>query len=997
MNGKIRKCFLMLSLAASLSAAVFSTAASAQGGQVDIKGTVVDSQGEPVIGASITVDGESTVGAISDVDGKFSLKVPKGSSISVSCIGFETQDLFSGNGAGDLRIVLQEEMTALDEVVVVGYGTMKRKEMTSAISHVNATDLNQVSSIDTRMLLQGKVSGVTVTNTALADPNSQGSIQVRGISSRSAGLGPLIVVDGIPGADMTNINPADIESIDVLKDGAASAIYGTRGSNGVILVNLKKGTKDGTVHTSFSSSFTFNVAKRELDIMSAAQYRAYRAVTNPLLDLGASTDWFDEATRTGFTHMYTLTMSGGNSRTNYRVTADFRDADGIDLRSDRMEYGARATVSHTTKGGLFTFTANIAPRVIDRDHAVSLNNVLVNNPTAPVYDSSTENGFHHFPSGGSESNLVETMLEEENSSHIKLLEWNASAAINLLPLFTPEHKDLSLVSRLTVSQYHVDKFNGYFTPSTYSANVNQEVAGKATRSYDNSVDSNLEWVTNFSARLRGHKIQAMVGYSYNYGVSAGMSAENWDFSSDGLRYNNLGSGMKAAEEGQVMMSSYKNDHKLISFFGRVSYDWKERYMVTFSLRHEGSSRFGANHKWGNFPAVSVGWRISDEPFMSNVSWIDDLKVRYDYGVTGNQDFGNYLSLSTYRAFGYYQYNGNLFHVWGPSKNTNTELRWEKGHNQNIGIDFSLFNYRFSGSLNYFIRRQSDLLGDYDVPVPPNLFNTIYTNVGTLKNTGFEFDINVDAVRGEDFSWDFSVVGATNGNKFVSFSNDVYKGQSWYSTCSMSNPNNPGYLQRIEEGQRIGNYYTWRYAGVDKSGDWLVYDKKGNIIPVAQATEEDKSITGNGLPKFTGSMTHNFRYRNFDLSVSLRGAAGFDLFNVHDFYFGLQNMTTNVLTTAYSKNAHITKGSNVITDYFIEPGDYLTIDYVSLGYTLKLNRKFLDRVRIYGTARNLYTFTRFSGVDPSTYEVNGLTPGTFGGSYNYYPNVFQFILGFQIDF
>ena len=997
MNGKIRKCFLMLSLAASLSAAVFSTAASAQGGQVDIKGTVVDSQGEPVIGASITVDGESTVGAISDVDGKFSLKVPKGSSISVSCIGFETQDLFSGNGAGDLRIVLQEEMTALDEVVVVGYGTMKRKEMTSAISHVNATDLNQVSSIDTRMLLQGKVSGVTVTNTALADPNSQGSIQVRGISSRSAGLGPLIVVDGIPGADMTNINPADIESIDVLKDGAASAIYGTRGSNGVILVNLKKGTKDGTVHTSFSSSFTFNVAKRELDIMSAAQYRAYRAVTNPLLDLGASTDWFDEATRTGFTHMYTLTMSGGNSRTNYRVTADFRDADGIDLRSDRMEYGARATVSHTTKGGLFTFTANIAPRVIDRDHAVSLNNVLVNNPTAPVYDSSTENGFHHFPSGGSESNLVETMLEEENSSHIKLLEWNASAAINLLPLFTPEHKDLSLVSRLTVSQYHVDKFNGYFTPSTYSANVNQEVAGKATRSYDNSVDSNLEWVTNFSARLRGHKIQAMVGYSYNYGVSAGMSAENWDFSSDGLRYNNLGSGMKAAEEGQVMMSSYKNDHKLISFFGRVSYDWKERYMVTFSLRHEGSSRFGANHKWGNFPAVSVGWRISDEPFMQGAGWIDDLKLRYDYGVTGNQDFGNYLSLSTYRAFGYYQYNGNLFHVWGPSKNTNTELRWEKGHNQNIGIDFSLFNYRFSGSLNYFIRRQSDLLGDYDVPVPPNLFNTIYTNVGTLKNTGFEFDINVDAVRGEDFSWDFSVVGATNGNKFVSFSNDVYKGQSWYSTCSMSNPNNPGYLQRIEEGQRIGNYYTWRYAGVDKSGDWLVYDKKGNIIPVAQATEDDKCVTGNGLPKFTGSMTHNFRYRNFDLSISLRGAAGFDLFNVHDFYFGLQNMTTNVLTTAYSKNAHITKGSNVITDYFIEPGDYLTIDYVSLGYTLKLNRKFLDRVRIYGTARNLYTFTRFSGVDPSTYEVNGLTPGTFGGSYDYYPNVFQFILGFQIDF
>ena len=998
MNANLGFRLMMFALTVSMLTFVSNATAADQGGDVDIKGIVVDSNGEPIIGASITVEDKSTTGAITDIEGRFELTVPSGSHIIASYIGFTTEKIFVGKSNGTLRIVLHEEMTALDEVVVVGYGTMKRKEMTSAISHVNAEDLNQISSLDARMLLQGKVSGVTVTNTALADPNSQGSIQVRGISSRSAGLGPLIVVDGIPGGDMTNINPADIESIDVLKDGAASAIYGTRGSNGVILVNLKKGTKDGSVHTSFSSSFTFNVAKKELDIMSAAQYRAYRAVTNPLLDLGANTDWFEEATRLGFSHMYTLTMSGGNARTNYRVTADFRDANGIDLRSDRLEYGARATVSHTTKNGLFTFTANISPRVIDRNLSPGgFRYALVNNPTAPVHDNSTENGFYHFPSGGGESNIVETMMEEENSSEIKLLEWNASAIINLLPLFTPQNKNLSLTSRLTVSQYQVDKFNGWFTPSTYGPNLNEGVTGKASRDFSKSTENNLEWVTNFSAKIRDHKIQAMAGYSYNYGVASGMSAENWNFSSDGLKYNNLGSGDKASEAGQIMMGSSKDDHKLISFFGRVSYDWKERYMVTLSLRHEGSSRFGANHKWGNFPAVSVGWRISDEPFIKNASWINDLKVRYDYGVTGNQDFGNYLSLATYGAYGYYQYNGDKFHVWGPSKNTNTELRWEKGHNQNIGLDFSLFNYRLSGSLNYFIRRQSDLLGDYNVPVPPNLFNTIYTNVGTLKNAGFEFDINIDAIRHEDFSWSFTVIGATNNNKFVSFSNDVYKGQSWYSTCSMSNPNAPGYLQRIEEGQRIGNYYTWRYAGVDKSGDWLIFDKKDNIIPISQGTEEDKCITGNGLPQFTGSMTHNFKYKNLDFSVSLRGAAGFEIFNVHDFYFGLQSMTTNVLTSAYAKNAHITTGKNVITDYFIEPGDYLCIDNISIGYTLNLNRKFLEKIRVYGTARNLYTFTRFTGIDPSTYEVNGLTPGTFGGSYDYYPNVFQFIFGFQIDF
>ena len=910
-----------------------------------VSGTVTDEKGEPVIGASVVVV-ESKQGTITDIDGKFLVNVPKNGHLKVSYIGYETQEVAVKNRQL-LKIVLKEESTALNEVVVVGYGTMKRKEMTSAISHIGAKDLNQISSLDASMLLQGKVSSVSVSNTALADPNNQGSIQIRGVSSRNAGLGPLIVVDGVPGGDMTNINPADIESIDVLKDGAASAIYGTRGSNGVILINLKKGTKDGQVHTTYSTSVTFNKAKKELDIMNAEEYRAYRTVSNPLSDMGADSDWFDAVTQLGVTHMHTLTFSGGNARTNYRVTADYRNARGIDLRSDRREYGARANINHTTKDGLFTFSANITPRVIDRNKSANVySNAIKNNPTMPIYDSESANGYYRFPSGTEGSNIVEQLNEEENGTEIKLLEWNATAAVNLLPLFNPKNPDMVLKSQVTISQYQVDKFNGWFTPSTYGSNVNDGVTGKASRDFDKSTTNNLEWVTNFSTRIKNHQIRAMVGYSYNYGVNSGMSAENWNFSSDGLTYNNLGSGLEAAKDGKTMMGSYKNDHKLISFFGRVNYDWKERYLFTFSLRHEGSSRFGENHKWGNFPAVSVGWRISDEKFMKGLSWIDDLKVRYDYGVTGNQEIGNYNSLATYRAFGWYQYNGNRFHVWGPSKNTNSELRWEKG---------------------------------------------------TLRNTGFELDVTVNAVRTKDFTYSFTLVGATNNNKFVSFSNDIYKGQKYYSTCSMANPNNPGYLQRIEEGERIGNYFTYRYAGVDKKGDWLIYDKKGNVIPVAQGTEEDKSVTGNGLPKFTGSMTHNFTYKNFDLSVAFRGAAGFDIFNVHDFYFGLQSMTTNQLTTAYSKNAHITTGKNVITDYFIEPGDYLKIDNVTLGYTMNLNKKYIEKIRLFGTANNLYTFTKFTGVDPSTYEVNGLTPGTFGGGYNYYPSAFQFILGLQVSF
>lgn len=961
-----------------------------------IKGKVVDVNGESIIGATIQVL-ESKEGVITNFEGDFIIKAPQNGHLLISYVGYESQKV-EINGKNKLYIVLKEENTVLDEVVVVGYGTIKRKEMTSAISHINAKDLNKISSLDASMLLQGKVSSVSVSNTAVADPNSTGSIQIRGVSSRNASLSPLVVIDGIPGGDLTNINPADIESIDVLKDGAASAIYGTRGSNGVILVNLKKGSKDGNIHTTYSSSLTINKVKNELDIMNAEQYRAYCIPLNPLNDLGASTDWFDEATRLGITHMHTLTLSGGNAQTNYRVTVDYRNAEGVDLRSDRKEYGARASINHTSKDGLFTFAANISPRDIKRKTSANVfTGAIQNNPTAPVYDEKEANGYYRFPSGSGLTNIVELLNEAVDDTEIDILEWNASAAINLLPIFNPKNPDMVLKSQVTVSQYKVDKLIGQYTPSTYGPNVNEGVKGKANRSFAKSSDVNLEWVTNFSTRIKNHQVRAMFGYSYAYGVSQGLNAENWNFDSDALTYNNIGSGLYAAIEGQTLMGSSKSDHKLISFFGRVNYDWKEKYMLSLSLRHEGSSRFGRNHKWGNFPAVSLGWRLSDEKFMKQFSWIDDLKIRYDYGVTGNQEFGNYQSLATYGAFGWYQYNGNSFHVWGPNKNVNTELRWEKGKNQNIGIDFSLFKNRITGSLNYYIRRQEDLLGNYNVPTPPNLYTTIYANVGTLRNTGFEFDITATPITKKHFTWNVTVVGATNNNKFISFSNDVYKGQSYYSTCEMANPNNPGYLQRIEEGERIGNYFTYRYAGVDEEGNWLVYNKEGEKIPVSKATEEDKAITGNGLPIFTGSLTNNFTYRNFDLTVSLRGACGFDIFNVHDFYYGLQSGTTNLLTTAYSKNAHIKKGINILSDYFIEPGDYLKIDNVTLGYTFNVNKKYLKNIRAFGTVNNLYTFTRFSGVDPSTYQVNGLTPGTFGGSANYYPSAFQFIFGLQVNF
>ncbi len=988
-NHKTFGCVLVLLLTMLFAGNAYSQ-------NIQVTGSVLDEGALPVPGATVILVGTQN-GVSTDLDGQFAISAPEDATLQFSCIGYETLEV-AVNGRKKLTLTMVEEKTVLDDVVVIGYGSMTRKEMTSAISHVRADELNNISSLDASMLLQGKVSGVSITNTAVADPNSSGSIQIRGVSSRNAGMAPLIVIDGVPGGDMTNINPADIESIDVLKDGAASAIYGTRGSNGVILVNLKKGTKDGSIHTTYSMAYTLNKAKKELDVLTAEQYRAYRIPIYPLSDLGSSTDWFDAVTRLGQVKMHTLTISGGNSKTNYRATVDYRNANGIDLRSDRKEYGARVSLNHTTKDGLFTFAANVAPRKIVRNKAANVyQSTLGINPTAPVYDENETSGYYRFPAGSGFNNIVEQLNLEQSNTEIDVIEWNATAGINILPLFSPKNPDLSLKSQVTVSEFIYDKFNAWFTPSYYGPNVNSGVTGKASRNFDRSDAINLEWITNFSAKIKDHNIRAMAGYSYSYGMSEGLSGENWNFNSDVLTYNDLGSGLYAAEDGRIMLDSYKNDHKLISFFGRINYDWKQRYMLTLSLRHEGSSRFGANHKWGNFPAVSVGWRLSDEPFMKNVSFIDDLKFRYDFGITGNESIGNYNSLATYSSFGTYTYLGQTIVTWGVGKNVNPELRWEKGYNQNLGLDFSLFNYRVSGSLNFYNRHQVDLLGSYEVPTPPNVYTTVYANVGSLRNKGFEFDLTVEAIRNKEFTWSMTVVGATNDNKFESFSNDLYKGSTYYSVCNMSNPNNPGYLQRIEEGKRVGNYYTWRYAGVDEDGDWLVYDKNNEIISHANATEEDKAITGNGLPLFTGSFTSEFTYKNFDLSFSLSTALGFDIFNVHNFYYGLQSGTGNILTTAYAKNALITKGSNVLLDYFLEKGDYLKLDNVTLGYNLNLQRRFIDRIRVYATANNLGTLTRFTGIDPSTYEYNGLTPGTFGGSYNYYPSAFQFIFGLQVQF
>lgn len=971
-----------------------------------IKGTVNDTDGMGIIGANIQEKGTMN-GTITDIDGNFSLTISNANStLVVSYIGYQTLEV-PLNGKTHIDIVLKDDMQMLNEVVVVGYGTMDKKELTSAVSHVSSKDFLGVASIDPVMQIQGKVPGLTVTNTAMGDPNSGAKIQIRGISSRSAGVGPLIVIDGVPGGNLHNINSNDIESIDVLKDGAASAIYGTRGSNGVILITTKKGAGDGKVKTEYNGYASFDFAHEDLKLLNAEEFRKYKVDAGVATDFGSNTDWMKEITRTGFAQNHSLTFSGGSAKTNYRLTVDARDAKGIDIRSTRTDYGARLGFEHTTNSGLFKFSGNITPRIVKRDHADhdAFRQAVTANPTLPIMNSADKTGKSYTQfTGDAMWNPVDKLKTEKKYSEHKNLEWNATAKLNLLPLLAKGgYSNHALTTQATVAQI----FNGeqyfefrpsYSTVSAYYNSSEFKGYGEAKQENKTFRSEMFEWLVNYNFAKDNHNLGFMGGYSYQQFMNYEFWAENKNFTSDALTWDKLGDGDYMKEEGRNGMDSKRFRSKLISFFGRVTYNYMQRYMLTASLRYEGSSKFGKNNKWGYFPAVSAGWRISDEAFMKDVEWIDDLKLRADLGVTGNQDFDPYLSLATYGGYGDVYFNGQYYKGWGASKNPNPDLKWEKGINWNVGIDFALFKI-LSGSINYYSRKQQDLLGDYDVSLPPYLWDKMYVNVGTMRNTGFEIGLNVQAVNKRDFKYNVEIVASTENNKFLNFSNQTYTGQDYYEMCGMTGPGSPGYLQRLKKGERIGTYYTYRYAGVDDGGNWLVYNKNNEVIPIGQASTEDKAATGNGLPKFTASLNNTFVYKNFDLTVYFRGVFGFELFNLHDMYYGLQavNSPYNTQKKAFTDNGHVTNGHNLLLDYFVEKGDYVKLDVLSLGYTFNLNKKWLERIRIYGTARNLFTITGYSGVDPAQFPTTDRTPGTFDGGKSYYPSTTQVLFGAQISF
>lgn len=955
--------------------------------QLNVQGKVTDASGEALIGASVLVKG-TTAGVVTDLDGNYSLSnVKKGAVLVFSFVGCQTQEVEVRNRTR-IDVQLQDDQQLLDEVVVVGYGSLSKKEISSSIVQVDKKNFNLGAMNNPMEMVSGKVAGLNVNTQAAANPNSSSSLQVRGATSISAGNGPLIVIDGVAGGDIRNIAAQDIESITVLKDAGSAAIYGTRGANGVVLVTTKKGSGEaGKTVVTYDSYVAWNIAKDGPDILSADEFRRSRRGT----DYGASTDWYDLITRNvAFDTNQYISIDGSTKNGYYGASFNYKKANGLDIVSNREEYGGRFVLEQRVLDNRLQLNGSLSGRRVNETWGDDglFDTALSMNPTMPVTNS---DGSYFQPTSptGATNPYAELMLRENNGQRMYLL-GTAEAKLNILQT---EHHLLN--TTLSYSLHYNDLKQQYYVPSTGAESFWNGYRGRAEMKYQKWSTNRLEWLGNYALTLNDHSLKAVVGYSYEKSNWEQLYGSNSDFSFDNTLYWDLGSG-SYLKEGLASMYSGKSENTLIGFFGRLNYNWKDMLFASASLRYEGSSKFGANNKWGYFPAASIAWEIAGMGFMKDLrKVVTSLKPRLSYGVTGRSDFDAYKSLSTYSTNGSYLFDGAWVTGYAPSSNANPDLAWEKSVAINAGIDFSLWN-RVRGSVEYFDRRSKDLLYTYMAPQPPFVYSSILVNVGTTKNTGLELSLEGDILTKTPVKWTSGIIYSTGKTKLTKLSNDIYNA-SYLDLYLKPGVGASEYFFRVQEGGEIGQFFGYEYAGVDENGNMLILNSDNEKVPVSQADASFKRYIGNGAPKHFLSWSNNLSWKQFDLSIFFRGAFGFDIFNMRKYGMGLQGCgTDNVLRSAYLEDKNIKTGGGVISSYFLENGNFMKLENVTLGYNfVPKNRKLLDNIRVYLSAKNLFTLTGYDGNDPSIVNINGIEPGVDSNSA--YPSATQVSLGVTLRF
>ena len=971
--------------------------AQTSGKKVKVRGVIKDETGEPIIGATVRVKGQSE-GTVSDFDGNFTLDVTDDNTLQISYIGYQTQEFAVGK-QHHFSIVLEEDKKILNEVVVIGYGTQKKGDITSSVGSVKSEDFTAGAINDAGQLIQGKIAGLSVTNPS-GNPVGGTEISLRGNTTiLGASTNPLILIDGVPG-DFNTVAPEDIESIDVLKDGSAAAIYGSRGTNGVVLITTKKSKGNNINEVQYSGYLSLSTIAKKPDFCDADDYRQQikDGLRDAAWDLGDNTNWIDAITRTGLSHVHNISFKGGNAQTNYIFNVNYRNLQGIFKRSDKEEFQGRAEVNHSMFDDKLRFnfqllgnqTGYTATSDGGSFNTYSWRQALIHNPTEPIKNA--DGSWHENTGIFNYDNPVSRIYECDGEQ--KISQTRFSSNITLTPI-----KELTFNALFSYDK--INQEGGYYETKKHISNVRDGMNGYASTGGSSTVTKLVELTAQFHKNFGDHTIQALAGYSYQESTYSNQYERNYNFPTDLYSWHNIGVG-QALKEGLGTEYSYWLDTNLIGFFGRLNYNYKNRYLLMASVRHEAASQLAGTEKpWGTFPSVSLGWRITEENFMKNQKVFDDIKLRAGYGVTGSQPSQSFLGVPLLGYGDYYLYNGQWIRALQPTQNSNDKLKWEEKHEYDIGADFSVLNYRLNVSVDWYYRLIKGLLYDYSVPSPPNLYTTTRANVGEMSNNGLEIMVNAIPVQTKDFKWETTITFSTNSNKLKSLSNDLYQTSSdYFMTGWIEEPiKTESHIVRI--GHKVGDIYGFKVVDVDESGKWIYLDKNGNRVNYDDFTHsfEDKQILGNGVPKWYLGFNNQFRYKNFDLAINMRGAFGFQIMNgMRMFYENRSRQDWNRLRSAYDKvfgKAVLnTLCSEEFNSYYVENGDYWKIDNITLGYSFSKINKWIKTLRLYASVNNAITITGYKGIDPEV-STSGLAPSY--DNRDSYPHTRAFTFGMNVTF
>ncbi|WP_201300927.1 TonB-dependent receptor [Sunxiuqinia indica] len=962
-----------------------------------VSGTVTNVKGEILPGVTVIIQG-TTNGTVTDFDGNYSLSsISSDATLVFSFIGMKTQEVPVA-GKSQIDVTMQEESIGLDEVVAIGYGTMKKSDLTGSVSSVSSDDFNKGPQLSTQQLIQGKISGVNISQNS-GKPGGSNTIRIRGGTSIGASNDPLYVIDGVPistsdvgqsniGNYSTNIfdqeptnplmtlNPNDIESVNVLKDASATAIYGSRGANGVIMITTKRG-KAGRSQVSYDVSSGFSRGANTLDVLSADQYRETVidiAGADKLTDKGANTDWQDLIYRTAFQQNHYLSLSGGNESTSYRASVGYGTQEGIMLASSLEQENIRVNINHKALDDKLSFDLRMnygqnlsdqsaISNTVGSEFGSSLNyEAYVFNPTYPVRDS--EGNYNHVPPFRINPVSYSTDVIDQKSNSRFL--GNLSTTYQIVD-------PLSLKVNLGYNRQTIDR-NSYISKTNPQG---EGSGGYASVQKLADYSKLIETILSFDKTFGKNTINAIAGYSYQYFKNEGLWNTATGFLSDEFRWYSL-----QAASSIESVTSFLGSNKLISMYGRVNYNYDSRFLFTATVRRDGSSRFGAGNKWGIFPSGAASWRVSQEKFFQS-STISDLKLRASYGVTGNQEIGNYRSISTLGASSSgYLVGGSRVTVVLPQQYANPDLKWEQTAQLNLGLNFGFFDQRIFGSIDYYRKKTSDLLLEIAVPSPSPI-TTQLANVGSVENKGIEFEINAKAIDKGVFTWDVNFNLSANRNKILSLSNDQYQGNEIKS--GPAGGLSGVYSQLIKEGESLGIFWGRVFTG---------------IVDGVEQFEEGNTIIGNAQPDFTFGFSNTFTYKNWDMNINMRGSVGNDVYNATANYLGYlvdlpaRNVITEAITSGVTKDQ-----PKQFSSRWIEDGSFLRLDNVSLGYNFNVKSTFLSNARIYVSGQNLFLITSYSGLDP---EVNSdVTGGSgvlpLGIDYMAYPKAKTISIGANITF